>query len=121
MSRGCLVTGGAGFIGSHVVETLLNRGHRVVVIDNCSTGRMLNLAHVKNHPGLRVEQADVNDTVAIAPLFKDVDWVFHLAALADIVPSIHTPMHYHRANVHGTAAVQTFFSKLRAIFGHIIK
>ena len=105
MSRSCLVTGGAGFIGSHLVETLLDLGHRVVVIDNCSTGRMLNLAHVKQRPGLRIEPADVNATAAIAPLFKGVDWVFHLAALADIVPSIQTPIHYHRANVDGTAAV----------------
>lgn len=105
MSRVCLVTGGAGFIGSHIVERLLELGHSVVVIDNCSTGRMLNLAHVAQHPALRVEAADVNDAAAIAPLFQGVDWVFHLAALADIVPSIHTPVHYHRANVDGTAAV----------------
>ena len=105
MSKRCLVTGGSGFIGSHLVEQLLGRGHRVTVIDNYSTGRPLNLAHLKQRPELRVEQADINDAARIAPLFDGVDWVFHLAALADIVPSIQMPTHYHRANVDGTAAV----------------
>lgn len=105
MSQSCLVTGGAGFIGSHLVERLLGLGHSVVVVDNCSTGRMLSLAHVKDCPALRIELADVNDGETIAPLFRRVDWVFHLAALADIVPSIQMPMHYHRSNVDGTAVV----------------
>src|SRR5712691_3751340 len=105
MSMRCLVTGGSGFIGSHLVEQLLGRGHRVTVIDNYSTGRPLNLAHLKQRSELRIEQADVNDAARITPLFDGVDWVFHLAALADIVPSIQMPTHYHRANVDGTAAV----------------
>ena len=91
MSKRCLVTGGSGFIGSHLVEQLLGRGHRVTVIDNYSTGRPLNLAHLKQHPELRVEQADINDAARVAPLFEGIDWVFHLAALADIVPSIQMP------------------------------
>ena len=101
----CLVTGGSGFIGSHLVEQLLGRGHRVTVIDNYSTGRPLNLAHLQQRPELRIEEADINDTARITPLFEGVDWVFHLAALADIVPSIQMPTDYHRANVDGTAAV----------------
>jgi UDP-glucose 4-epimerase len=105
MQRRCLVTGGAGFIGSHLVETLLDQGHSVVVVDNCSTGRMVNLAHVNERPGLLTKRADVNDGETIAPLFRGIDWVFHLAALADIVPSIQMPMHYHRANVDGTTVV----------------
>jgi UDP-glucose 4-epimerase len=101
----CLVTGGAGFIGSHLVERLLALGMTVTVIDNCSTGRPANLAHLQGNRNLRVHQTDVCDLAGIAPLFRNVDWVFHLAALADIVPSIQMPMQYHRSNVDGTFAV----------------
>lgn len=105
VSRSCLVTGGAGFIGSHLVERLLSDGHRVQVIDNFSTGRRLNLAHVEGNPRLGILEADIAYPAAIATAFKGVDWVFHMAALADIVPSIQQPMAYHRSNVDGTIAV----------------
>ena len=104
MSR-VLVTGGAGFIGSHLVERLLAERHEVVAIDNFSTGRPENLAALKGHPGLRMHQADVTSVEAIQPAFTGVKWVFHLAALADIVPSVQRPMEYFRANVDGTAMV----------------
>jgi UDP-glucose 4-epimerase len=100
-----LVTGGAGFIGSHLVDRLLAEGHRVTVIDNCSTGRPQNLDHVKDHPRLCAHWLDINDRTAIGPLFQGVDRVFHLAALADIVPSIQNATDYHHANVDGTFAV----------------
>lgn len=102
MTHCAMVTGGAGFIGSHLVETLLKAGHRVRVIDNYSTGRPSNLTP---HENLTVHEADVADYQAIAPLFQGVDWVFHLAALADIVPSIQHPLAYHHANVNGTISV----------------
>lgn len=101
----CLVTGGAGFIGSHLVERLLSLGMRVTVIDNYSTGRQANLAHTAANDSLRIHQVDICDSNGINPLFKGVDWVFHLAALADIVPSIQKPAQYHRSNVDGTFAV----------------
>ena len=100
-----LVTGGAGFIGSHLVERLLSDCHEVVVLDNYSTGRFANLAHLAENPGLRIYEIDINDSAGIAPLFKEVSWVFHIAALADIVPSIQQPVPYHRANVDGTVSV----------------
>ena len=100
-----IVTGGAGFIGSHLVERLIADGHRVTVVDNFSTASADNLAALVGHPALAVRTADVADAEAIAPLFAGADWVFHLAALADIVPSIQQPLDYHRANVDGTAAV----------------
>jgi len=105
MSHSVLVTGGAGFIGSHLVERLLADGHHVIVIDNFSTGRALNLRHVRDNPNLTVRDADVADVTRITPWFKDVDWVFHLAALADIVPSIQHPLAYHHSNVLGTVSV----------------
>lgn len=104
-STHALVTGGAGFIGSHLVERLLHDGHRVKVVDNFSTGRMENLDHLAGNSGLTIHQADVADYSAIKDLFDDIDRVFHLAALADIVPSIQQPLRYHQANVDGTIAV----------------
>ncbi|MEO5374342.1 MAG: SDR family oxidoreductase [Alphaproteobacteria bacterium] len=104
----CLVTGGAGFIGSHLVERLLHDGHTVVVIDDHSTGRPQNLAHLSHmarEGRLVVHHADIADAARIAPMFTGVDWVFHLAALADIVPSIQRPHEYHHANVDGTMSV----------------
>ena len=101
----CLVTGGGGFIGSHLVDRLLADGHEVIVLDNFSTGRPDNLAHLQGHHRLRVMPVDVADDEPLAPYFSGVDWVFHLAARADIVPSIQRPVDYHRANVDGTLAV----------------
>lgn len=99
------MTGGAGFIGSHLVELLLAEGCRVTVIDNLSNGRLANLESEAKNPRLNVIVADVNASDEIAPAFEGVDWVFHLAALADIVPSIEEPSKYHRANVDGTLSV----------------
>ena len=104
-SRRVLVTGGGGFIGSHLVERLLDDGLEVIILDNFSTGRMENLDHVKDSRRLTVHQVDVSNHGEIHTFFEGVDWVFHLAALADIVPSIQQPLRYHRANVDGTIAV----------------
>jgi len=105
-----IVTGGAGFIGSHLVDLLLERGHEVVVIDDFSTGRSRNLAHRKDHPQFRLcrhgvdGDAGLNDVSAVemAAAYASVDWVFHLAAKADIVPSITDPNGYFSSNVVGT-------------------
>ena len=105
MPRITLVTGGAGFIGSHLVERLLHDGHQVRVIDNFSTGRPLNLAHLRDNPRLAVHEADIADLAKISPWFEGVEWVFHMAALADIVPSIQQPLDYHHSNVDGTVSV----------------
>jgi UDP-glucose 4-epimerase len=100
-----LVTGGAGFIGSHLVERLLADGHEVRVLDNFSTGRLENLVHVKDNPRLTINRVDAANVEEIKPLFEEIDWVFHLAALADIVPSIEMPLTYHHSNVDGTVSV----------------
>ena len=100
-----LVTGGAGFIGSHLVDACRQRGYDVTVIDDLSVGRRNNLQAHENDPHLRFIQADVAEFENIRPHFKEIDWVFHLAARADIVPSIQLPFVYHRSNVDGTIAV----------------
>lgn len=101
-----LVTGGAGFIGSHLVDRLLSENHKVIVLDNFSTGRAENLYQHRNNKNLSVHKTDIcNAGLLNSGYFKYVDWVFHLAALADIVPSIVRPLDYHRSNVDGTVNV----------------
>ncbi|MBF0357993.1 MAG: SDR family oxidoreductase [Magnetococcales bacterium] len=100
-----LVTGGAGFIGSHLCEALLQAGHTVRVVDNFSTGRPENLQDFADHKNLEVHKVDICDLDALSPCFENVDWVFHLAGLADIVPSIEEPVYYFQVNVQGTLNV----------------
>jgi UDP-glucose 4-epimerase len=101
----CLITGGAGFIGSHLVDRLLADEKEVIVIDNFSNGHRRNLIqHIENKK-LTIHNLDISDFNAIQGLFNGVTWVFHLAALADIVPSIVHPLPYHQSNVDGTVAV----------------
>lgn len=104
-SKRAAVTGGAGFIGSHLVERLLADGHEVTVLDNFSTGKRANLQHVEHHPRLQIRKVDVSESAELQGCLDAIDWVFHVAALADIVPSIQDPLKYHRANVDGTVAV----------------
>jgi UDP-glucose 4-epimerase len=99
-----LVTGGCGFIGSHLVERLVADGHEVVVLDNLATGRRENLQAVPG-PAFLLVEADAADHETIVPHFTGIDVVFHLAGLADIVPSVTEPLRYHRANVDGTVSV----------------
>jgi len=98
-----IVSGGAGFIGSHLVERLIDDGHDVVVLDNFSTGRRENLGHIKSKK-LKVAEVDIRGGAGseLEKYFYNIDWVFHLAALADIVPSIQRPIDYHKANADGT-------------------
>lgn len=100
-----IVTGGAGFIGSHIVDRLLLDGCEVIVIDNYSTGRLENLHRHKKTKELKIIEEDITNFKRIQKYFKGVDWVFHIAALADIVPSIQHPTDYFQANVNGTFSV----------------
>jgi UDP-glucose 4-epimerase len=95
-----LITGGAGFIGSHLVDKLLEMSHKVVVLDNFSTGRKENLSHVDGQ--IQLVKCDLSNKGEWIEEFKNVDWVFHLASLADIVPSIQNPESYFRSNVDAT-------------------
>lgn len=98
-----LVTGGCGFIGSHLVDRLLLEKFKVIVIDNCSTGRLKNLDHIQDHKNLQVIQKDLNDSMLdLNTVVSQVEYVYHIAALADIVPSIQNPISYYQANVQAT-------------------
>ncbi len=100
-----IVTGGCGFIGSHLAEQLLEQGHEVIIIDNLSCGRLANISSFEKNTNLQVIQADIIDRQQIAAAFSGIDWVFHLAGIADIVPSIEQPDAYFSNNVQGTLNV----------------
>ncbi len=95
-----LVTGGAGFIGSHITETLLKAGHSVVIIDNLSTGERERIA-----PDAQFIETDMTNLESIRPHFAGVDGVFHCAALPRVVFSIEDPIASHQANINGTLNV----------------
>ncbi len=98
-----IVTGGAGFIGSHIVERLLSDGHRVRVVDNLATGRRANLAHLDGR--YEFHQVSITDKSALAPIFDGADTVFHQAALPSVPRSIGDPLTTHEYNVTGTLNV----------------
>jgi len=112
-NKSTLITGGAGFIGSHLVDALIQRDQDVIVLDNFSTGRPQNLAHIVDK--IQLIECDISQTGEWQDYFKGVDRVYHLAALADIVPSIEKPDHYYQSNVNGT------FNVLEACRKHGVK
>ena len=99
-----LVTGGAGFIGSHVAERLVEGGHEVRVFDNFSTGRFENVAHLEGRH-FTVLEGDVRDADAVAKAAKSVHYVMHLAALPSVARSVSDPRTTHEVNVTGTLNV----------------
>jgi UDP-glucose 4-epimerase len=103
--RKAVVTGGAGFIGSHLADALVAADVEVVALDNLANGRPENLAEAMGTGRCRLVEADITDYDAIRPHFAGADTVFHLAGLADIVPSVENPRPYLRANVDGTVNV----------------
>lgn len=97
-----VVTGGAGFIGSHMVDLLVSEGYRVHVIDNLVGGRVENLTHHKTNPDVLFEERDIRSYQADDAFFTNAKLVIHYAGIGDIVPSIERPMEYMSANVQGT-------------------
>ena len=121
----CLVTGGAGFIGSHIVDRLILEGHEVVIVDNMSTGKPENI----NPKALHINE-DISDTkVDWNYILQGVDTVFHVAAAARVQPSIENPVKFHDVNVNGThnllyhskeAGVKRFiFSSSSSVYGNV--
>lgn len=100
-----VITGGAGFIGSHLTDLLLKNKISVTVIDNLYSGSLKNLTKAKTHKNFSFINGDITQYDAIEEIFEGADWVFHLAGLADIVPSIKNPTNYFDVNVKGTLNV----------------
>lgn len=107
-----LITGGAGFIGSHLVDLALAMGWRVRVVDDFSTGLARNLQHLQGHPGLEVWEGSVEDPALMHRAVQGMRWVFHLAARIAVAESLEDPVGYHRTNVLGT--VQVMHAALQA-------
>lgn len=98
----CLVTGGAGFIGSHLTERLLASGHSVTVVDNLSTGRAENLKAVASHPALKIVQGSITDQIILTEAVQDVDVVYHLAAAVGVKLVADDPVRTIETNIYPT-------------------
>ncbi len=103
--RIAVVTGGAGFVGSHTVDALLARGYTVRVIDDLRGGRLANLEHVHPGPDVEFHEVDICTLEANSAIFTGVDLVLHFAGIGDIVPSVEYPVDYLETNVMGTVKV----------------
>ena len=100
-----LVTGGAGFIGSHLVDRLLDSGHEVTILDDLSTGRRENVAHREGNPRFRAVYDTILAAETVDELVRDSDAVMHLAAAVGVKYIIENPLHSMRVNVRGTENV----------------
>ena len=100
-----LITGGAGFIGSHLAEKLLAQGERVTIIDNLSTGRFQNIAHLTNNPNLRFAIEDIRHAAVMDRLVSECDVIYHLAAAVGVFAIVHSPIDTLKINVGGTEIV----------------
>ncbi len=100
-----LITGGAGFIGSHLAEALLAAGRPVTVVDNLSTGRFENIAHLAGRPGFRFAIEDIRNEVVMDRLLSECEVIFHLAAAVGVNLIVKSPINTIETNVNGTEAV----------------
>ena len=106
-----LITGGAGFIGSHLAETLLAQGHGVVVVDDLSTGSMMNIAHLMAGGGFRFVRESVRNATTMTSLVDHCDVVFHLAAAVGVQLIVDQPVHTIETNIHGSEVVLNLANK----------
>jgi len=110
-----LITGGAGFIGSHLSDALLSQGHEVLVLDNLSTGSIDNIAHLKGRAGFEYFVDTVNNEPLLAELIDRADVVFHLAAAVGVKLIVEQPVHTIENNVHGTEVVLKHANKKKKL------
>lgn len=105
MKQTVLVTGGAGFIGSHVCEKLLQQHYKVIAIDNLSTGRLENIQHLRNQVDFQFVRESIDNTLVLDRLTSEADLVIHLAAAVGVKLIVDDPVHTIRTNINGTEAV----------------
>ncbi len=110
-----LITGGAGFVGSHLAERLLEQGHEVMALDNLSTGSIDNIAHLKPKPGFSYVIDTVTNEPLLAELIDRSDVVFHLAAAVGVKLIVEQPVHTIETNVHGTEVVLKHANKKKKL------
>ncbi len=110
-----LITGGAGFIGSHLSERLLENGDRVVLLDNLSTGSMANIRHLKNSPNLEYHLDGIENRQLLAELVDDADVIVHLAAAVGVKLIVESPVHTIETNVNGTQLILDAASKKKKL------
>jgi UDP-glucose 4-epimerase len=110
-----LITGGAGFIGSHLSEALLDKGHEVLILDNLSTGSIDNIAHLKGRPGFEYFIDSVNNEPLLAELIDRSDVVFHFAAAVGVKLIVEQPVYTIETNVHGTEVVLKHANKKKKL------
>jgi len=110
-----LLTGGAGFIGSHLAERLLELGHEVHLLDNLSTGSMENIAHLKGRPGFSYVIDTVTNEPLLAEMIDQCDVVYHLAAAVGVKLIVEQPVHTIETNVHGTEVVLKHANKKKKL------
>ncbi len=110
-----LITGGAGFIGSHLAEALLDAGHQVLVLDNLSTGSMENITHLKERPGFEYVIDSVENERLLAELIDRSEVVFHFAAAVGVKLIVEQPVHTIETNVHGTEVVLKHANKKKKL------
>jgi len=109
-----LITGGAGFIGSHLAETLLQQGYPVTIIDDLSTGRFENIEHLVSHPNFRFTIDTINNEIVMDRLASECDIIFHLAAAVGVMLIVEQPVHTIKTNIMGTEAVLNAAVRYRA-------
>jgi UDP-glucose 4-epimerase len=108
-----LITGGAGFIGSHLCEKLLQTGHEVVAIDNLSTGSLKNLRNADKHPNFNFVYDNVRNSETMHVLIEQCDMVFHLAAAVGVQMIVERPVHTIETNIHGSEVALEIANKFR--------
>jgi UDP-glucose 4-epimerase len=109
-----LITGGAGFIGSHLAEALLSRGNRVCAIDNLSTGSIENIRHLLNHPHFHFAYSDISHDTVLDRLASEADVIIHLAAAVGVKLVVENPVHTIQTNIMGTEKVLQAAHRYRA-------
>jgi UDP-glucose 4-epimerase len=110
-----LITGGAGFIGSHLAEALLDGGHQVYALDDLSTGSIDNISHLKGHPGFHYTIDTVFNDPLVAEMVDRADVIFHLAAAVGVKLIVERPVHTIETNVHGTEVILRHAAKKKKL------